>query len=115
MRTALGTFTACSLASCTYSQPMLRFRYNRRPDFLFRSALEHLHRHPRPQRIGAGAKDITARAGKTGGENDGGSEEHASVIASQIRWSGINASRASDDSGGKLLWHSPAGKYRPMS
>jgi len=63
---------------------MPRFRYNRRPDFLFRSALERLHRHP--PRNGAGAKDITARVGKTGGENDGGrSEERVTAIASQIR------------------------------
>ena len=84
MKTALAHLPrSCSLASCTRSQLMPRFRYSLRPDFLFRSALERLHRHP--QRIGAGAKDITARAGKTGGENDGGSEEHASAIASQIR------------------------------
>src|SRR5438034_7159128 len=90
---------------------MPRFMYNRRRDFLFRSALERLQRHRRPRRNGAGTTDITVRAGKSGGE----SIEHASTAtASQIRWSGINASQVSYNiAGSRDLSGAPSGNPPP--
>jgi hypothetical protein len=96
MKTALGAFTAILLTGAIYMQPAHAQVYVQPgPGFSVQIG-PGAPPPPPPQRNGAGARGITARAGKSGGEKDGGRENVNAAVGSQIPWSGMSALIACD-------------------